>query len=221
MKKPNLDRLFSLLVALLFSATVSVNAAEMSAGSDSSLGTDAHSIWEAGIGEGFRVGTYTLGFSAGASAGVAVFGGKLDHDLALMSLNYGRVISEVKGIGHWYRGNWELRGELFGGSQFSPNAGEWVVGLAPHLRYNFASGSHWVPFLDGGAGVSATSINRPDLSNTFEFNLQACVGVQWFLRDQCAITLEARWLHLSCAGISTPNQGVNTIVGMIGVSWFF
>ncbi len=35
-----------------------------------------------------------------------------------------------------------------------------------------------------------------DLSHTFEFNLQAAAGVRWFLKDNVALTIEARYLPL-------------------------
>ncbi|HWY77307.1 MAG TPA: acyloxyacyl hydrolase, partial [Verrucomicrobiae bacterium] len=114
----------------------------------------------------------------------------------------------------------EFRLELFTGAQFSPSR-EWFVGLTPHLRYNFATDTRWIPFVDGGAGVTATSIGPPDLSGTFEFNLQAGTGIEWFLKDNVALTLEARYVHWSCAGISNPNLGLNGVTGMIGVSFFF
>ena len=178
------------------------------------------SIWQNGIGEGFKNGDQSISLSFGGADGVRIFGGRDRHDLELNSLSYGYMLGAVEGDGHWYRGNWELRGELFGGAQFSPS-GNWVVGLTPHLRYNFATGTRWIPFLDLGAGISATGIGAPDLSGTFEFNLQASTGVRWFIRDNLALTFEAGYLHLSDAGLSRPNQGVNSIKGMIGVSWFF
>ena len=152
--------------------------------------------------------------------GFKAFGGKESHDLALASISYGYMLGSVKGEGHWYRGNWELRGELFSGAQFSPQD-EWLVGLTPHLRYNFATGTRWIPFVDAGAGVSATSIGAPDLSRYFEFNLQAATGVRWFIRDNVALSIEARYLHMSCAGMRTPNLGLNNVNGMAGISWFF
>jgi lipid A 3-O-deacylase len=151
--------------------------------------------------------------------GMAVFGSPQAHDLALLSLSYGHMLGHVKGEGHWYRGNFEGRLELFGGGEYSP-ADEWVIGLTPHLRYNFATGARWVRFLDIGAGVTATGIGSPDLSGIFEFNLQAAAGVHWFLRDNFALTGEVRLMHLSCAGIHSPNLGANNVAFMIGVTWF-
>ncbi len=180
----------------------------------------SESIWEHGVGEGFRCGAQSLTLSAGASYGVQAIGGVDSHDLALGSLRYGLMLDNTRGSGHWYAGNFELQVQLFGGEQFSPGR-EWVVGLTPHLVYNFATGTRWVPFIDGGAGVSGTSIRAPDLGGPFQFNLQAGVGVQRFLTDRMAVTVEASYLHLSSAGFYEPNNGVNTILGMVGVRFFF
>jgi hypothetical protein len=177
-------------------------------------------IWPGAVGEGFGRAVQSLSVEAAASGGLAVFGTRQQHDLALMGLSYGHILSQVKGQGHWYRGNWELRGELLGGAQFSPTE-EYVVGLTPHLRYDFATGTRWVPFVDLGAGVTLTGIRGPDLSNIFEFNLQAGGGVHWFLRDNVALTFEFRFLHLSDAEMSSPNLGVNGVLGAVGVSRFF
>jgi lipid A 3-O-deacylase len=184
------------------------------------LGSEKESIWENGVGEGFRSTTYSFGLSAGATYGLSSFGSVQAHDLAFITLSYGHMLSHVWGEGHWYRGNLEFRLELFTGAQFSPSR-EWFVGLTPHLRYDFATGTRWIPFVDAGAGVTATSIGPPDLSGTFEFNLQAGTGIQWFLKDDVALTLEARYVHWSCAGISNPNLGLNGVTGMLGLSFFF
>jgi lipid A 3-O-deacylase len=177
-------------------------------------------IWEKGVGEGFRSSTQSLGVTGGATRGVEVLGSRQAHDLALASLSYGHMLGNVRGEGHWYRGNAEFRVELFGGAQFSPND-EWLVGLTPHLRYHFATGTRWIPFVDVGAGVTATGIGAPDLSGTFEFNLQGGGGIQWFLTDKVALSLETRYVHLSCAGIHRPNLGLNTVAGLLGITLFF
>jgi len=184
------------------------------------LETPAPNLWETGPGEGFRSSVHTLTAEVGAIQGLGIFGSLQAHDLALLSVSYGHMLGHTVGKGHFYRGNWELRGELFGGAQFSPSS-EWLVGLTPHLRYNFATGSRFIPFIDAGTGVTATSIRAPDLSNTFEFNLQGTTGMQIFLRDNLALTVEARLVHLSCASISNPNRGLNGVGGMVGLTYLF
>ncbi|MGA2660379.1 MAG: acyloxyacyl hydrolase [Verrucomicrobiota bacterium] len=183
-------------------------------------GPGTNEIWQGAVGEGFGRAARSLSVEAGASDGLAAFGSRQQHDLALTSLTYGHMLGRVKGQGRWYRGNWEWRVELFGGAQFSP-VDEWIVGLTPHLRYNFATGTRVVPFVDGGAGATATGIRGPDLSNIFEFNLQVGLGAHWFFKDNVALTLEVHYMHLSCAGISSPNLGANGVLGTVGLSRFF
>ncbi len=185
-----------------------------------SFETARPAIWQNGVGNGFEPGTRSFAVEAGANYGLAAFGSREAHHLALVDLSYGKVFGKVMGQEHWYRGNLEWRVQLFGGAEFSPDE-EWLIGLTPHLRYNFATGTRWVPFFDLGAGVTATGIGPPDLSNTFEFNLQGGGGVQWFFAENLAATVEVRYLHMSCGGISHPNYGLNGVTGLIGVTTFF
>jgi len=149
-----------------------------------------------------------------------MLGGNERHHLSIGTISYGRMLGDVYGINHWYGGNWELRGELFGGVQFNSET-HWVVGLTPHLRYHFISGMRWVPFVDIGIGISLTDIRLPDLGGSFQFNTQAGAGLNWFIKDNLAISLECRYLHLSSAGLSMPNDGVNTLGGILGLNWFY
>jgi len=180
-------------------------------------------IWRDGIGNGFLSSAQSLTWEAGGAVGFAAFGGKQAHDLALSSVSYGHMLTGVLAEGHWYRGNLEGRLELFGGFQVHPDVDTrgWLVGLTPHLRYNLATGTRWVPFVDAGAGATATGIGRPDLSGTYEFNLQATAGTHYFLRENLALTGDVRFMHLSCAGMHSPNLGANTTVVMLGLTWFF
>jgi hypothetical protein len=177
-------------------------------------------VWQGEVGDGFRSSLETLSLETGVALGVQAFGGEQVHDLVLLSLSYGHMWGSVMGGDHWYRGNLEVRAEVFGAGQFSPKDVP-VAGLTPHLRYNFATGTRWVPFADLGAGVTASGIGPPDQSGTFEFNLQGNVGAHVFVRDDVALTFEVGYLHMSCAGIHDPNLGVNTIKGMLGLTWFF
>jgi opacity protein-like surface antigen len=177
-------------------------------------------VWVDGIGSGFHKGLFQAGGTVGAGFGTRVFGTSVAHDLALASVNLGWVFTDVMASNKWYRGNFELLLELFGGGQFKPSD-RYFVGLTPLLRYNFATGSRWVPFVEVGAGVSSTNIDGRDLTGNFQFNLQGGVGTHYFLRDRTALTVQYRWLHFSNANIREPNNGTNTQMFYVGVSWFF
>jgi lipid A 3-O-deacylase len=187
---------------------------------EASLIHAGESIWPDGLGCGMRSGTTLVESSAGVMVGVKAFGSVQQHDLALATISYGWLLGETKAKNHWWRGNCELRLEFSGGAQYHPST-EWVLGLTPHLRYHFATGSRIIPFLDAGLGVSATSIGPPDLSGTFEFNTQGGGGIEWFLRENMALTLEGRYMHMSCAGINQPNLGMNGVILVAGLTWFY
>ena len=177
-------------------------------------------IWVAGVGEGFHPGTQVIGFSAGITHGMLMLGGNERHHLSLLSATYGQMIGGVKGSDRWYRGNWELLGELSGGAQVNGET-RWLTGITPHIRYHFATGTRFVSYVDAGIGVTLTDIRGPDLGSAFQFNLQAGMGVNYFIRDNLAINIEGRYLHISSAGTSMPNDGVNTIGGFLGINTYF
>jgi hypothetical protein len=159
---------------------------------------------------------WTAGFTLGAGRGLNAMGSTQAHDLAIAAFRVGRLLdSERPLIRHL-----ELAGELWTGAQFHPDTA-YVAGLTPMLRYRLLPGSRWTPFLDAGAGVTATDIGHPDLSTTFEFNLQAGGGLQWRWRRNAALLFQARYMHLSNASMDTPNLGVNSLLFSAGATWFF
>ncbi len=176
--------------------------------------------WLENMDDGLGKGTTEVGFSLGASVGSHIFGGAETHDFALAKLLYGQVISDEMAKDHWYQGHWELLGEVFGGGQFEPGDA-YAFGVTPGLRYNFETGTRWIPFFDAGAGVTATDIGHPDLGGTFQFNLQTGPGLHFFIDNNTAITVQYRFLHISSAGLERPNNGVNTSACYVGMSWLF
>jgi len=163
---------------------------------------------------------WNVGFTLGAGFGVKAMGSTQAHGLTAASIHVGKLlVSDSPTPGPVFR-HLELAGELWGGAQYHPETAG-LAGFTPIARYHLLPGSRLAPFLDAGAGVTGTDIGHPDLSTRFEFNLQAGGGIQWFWRENLALTLQARYLHISNAGIDSPNEGVNTFLFSGGMSWFF
>jgi len=213
--KRNMARLAVFFAILAGTATLSAQDRLSNA-----LSSNTPSIWEAGVGEGFTKGTFDLDLSAGAGIGVKIFGSSRAHDWVMGSAEFGWILSQTVGQDHWYRGNWEVLGELFGGAQYRPSDA-YFVGGGPHLRYDFALGHRVVPFAEIGAGLTSTTIRDGDLSTPFEFNLSAGIGLHAFVKDNLAITFQCRLIHMSNAGIEDPNLGLNTVNFLVGGTWFF
>jgi hypothetical protein len=163
---------------------------------------------------------WNAGFGLGAGCGLRVLGTSEAHDLAGATFHIGKVLdSDRPGLSPFLH-HMELGGELWTGAQYHPDKA-FLVGLTPMLRYRFLLDARWTPFLDAGAGVTATDIGRPDLSTTFEFNLQAGAGLEWRWRQNTALMFQARYIHVSNARIETPDLGVNSLLFSVGLTWFF
>jgi lipid A 3-O-deacylase len=168
----------------------------------------------------FRRHTRQFGSGLAVGFGTYDFGGKERHDLALASVRFGQALGGPVDGDPWREGHLELIGELWGGTQRNGRRHA-LFGLTPLLRYNFAARGRFVPFGDAGVGVAYSTIAGRDLSNGFQFNLQAGVGTHYFLREDLALTLQYRWFHLSNAGLNRPNTGLNSLVVFAGISRFY
>ncbi len=186
---------------------------------DSASVSGIPTVGQDAIDHAFSKGSIETGLAFGGGVGAKIFGSTFHHDFIIGSVYLGRIMSDTRGAGRWYEGNWEILAELFGGDQIN-HGGAALVGLTPFVRYNFMTHSRWVPFAEAGAGVSFTDISRPDLSTNFEFNLQAGMGIDYFFRPNLAATLQTRYLHISNADIESPDHGVNAAVFLLGLTWF-
>lgn len=170
--------------------------------------------------EEFKKGTWEAGLLAGAGWGSRLLFSQSHHDWALGSVYAGWFFTDVVGGNHWYRGQGELIGQVFAGSQYYPDTA-FVVAGGPLLRYNFATRTRLIPFVNLGAGAAGTDIRNGDLSTQFEFMLTGGGGVHWLINRGLALTAEFRYLHMSNAGLKSPNLGVDSNNLFLGLTWFF
>jgi Lipid A 3-O-deacylase (PagL) len=177
-------------------------------------------IWRDGVGEGFLKHSTMLEVKLTRGFGTEMWTSGQAHDLWLTQFQFGKMVSGVLAKGRWYSGNFEMNGQFLAGFQDQPDT-DYFTGLGLGLRYHFATGCRLVPFLGLSAGVALTDIGEPDLGGVFQFHEQASVGLRYFLDKTSAINLEYGGMHISNAGISYPNRGVNVHLVSIGISRMF
>ncbi len=177
-------------------------------------------IWAGEVGDGFRRGVQHAGLSLGIAPTAKFAGSREAHGLALARFDYGWVLTSPMAQGRFYGGNLSLIAELIAGAQYDPDA-DYIVGATPLLRYTFAAGGPVLPYIEAGAGLTLTDIREPDLGGAFQFNLAAGAGVLWFVQPRTAFSLSYRLMHLSSAGLSRPNSGVNAHLISAGIHWHF
>jgi lipid A 3-O-deacylase len=83
------------------------------------------------------------------------------------------------------------------------------------LKWNFVSHGSVAPYLDIGGGTLFTNVKVPEGTSHVNFTTSGALGVH-FLRSKYNWSAEVRYMHISNAGISRPNPGINTIQVRIG-----
>jgi opacity protein-like surface antigen len=169
----------------------------------------------------FERGRYELTLSGGvlfSPIGLPKNRPIINYTMTEISLGY--MLGDVKGAG-WWRGNFEALADGFGGAIFE-GPGSYVAGFTLWLRYNLVPPS-WriVPYVQAGGGVLSTDIDRGLVGEPFNFNLDAGVGLRYFLSARWSLELEYRFQHISNADLGKKNVGINAQGPILGVSYFF
>lgn len=76
-----------------------------------------------------------------------------------------------------------------------------------------------VPYFEIGGGTLFTNTKVPEGSSRLNFTSSAALGLR-FLRGKHNISAEVRYMHISNAGLSSLNPGINTIQFRLGFGLF-
>jgi hypothetical protein len=93
-------------------------------------------------------------------------------------------------------------------------------GLNPFaLKWNFMVHHNVAPYVDLGGGTLFTTEKTPPGTSRVNFTTSGAVGVH-FLKSKYNWSAEVRFMHISNAGLTTPNPGINTIQVRVGFGRF-
>jgi len=87
------------------------------------------------------------------------------------------------------------------------------------LKWIFATRGDAQPYIELNGGTLFTTHEVPAGTSTVNFTSSAALGVH-FLRHN-AWSVEVRYMHISNAGLTTPNPGINTVQVRLGFGKFF
>ena len=169
--------------------------------------------------DSLQQGTWELGiWTAG---GHSVPGGTSDTGVWDAGVRVGKVLTDEHGSG-FLRGNFEYAVDFIPAYLLVfPGQTSYAGGFDPIiLKWNFTSGSKVAPYLELGGGVLVSFDDVPPGTNTVNFMPQASFGVQIFTREKRAVSVAAKYVHISNAGLATPNPGINTLQFSVGYHWY-
>jgi lipid A 3-O-deacylase len=103
---------------------------------------------------------------------------------------------------------------------FSPRTDvEFGIGIG--LKYMHHITDRLSAYCMASVGPHWITLQTKDQANGFIFSDMAGVGLSIFVTDTSAFDLGFRARHLSNAGLSKPNGGINSYFGTVGYSVFF
>jgi len=154
------------------------------------------------------------------AGGHSVSGGRGNTGIFDVGLRYGWILLDSHGPG-FLRGRFEYAIDavpLY--LIFQPRNTAYGIGVNPlNLKWNFQRHRRVVPYAELSGGLLFTNHDVPPRTSSVNFTPSAAVGFH-HLGDKFAWTLEGRYLHISDAGLSRLNPGVNTFEIRIGVGKF-
>jgi lipid A 3-O-deacylase len=152
--------------------------------------------------------------------GHGINGSTSDTGVWNVGLRYGWVLTDPIGPGP-LRGRFEYAVDavpVFLVVQSPKTA--YGVGLNPFaLKWNFVPHRNVAPYVDIGGGTLFTNNQVPSGTSRVNFTTSGALGLH-FLRSKYNWSAELRFMHISNAGLSTPNPGINTIQLRIGLGRF-
>jgi hypothetical protein len=158
-----------------------------------------------------------------AGGGFSVPGGTKDTQAINAGVRLGKVLTGDHGPG-FTRGNFEWSADLipvYYVLQPAPAKNAYGAGFNPvNLKWNFTNSPRTVPYLELGGGVLFTNTEVPVATSTVNFLTHAALGFHFFARENRALTMNVRFEHISNAGLSVPNPGINTVQFQLGMNWF-
>jgi hypothetical protein len=164
---------------------------------------------------------WDLGFWA--DGGLSVPGGTKDTQVFNAGVRLGKVLTGEH-FGSFLRGQFEWAADLmpiYYLWQPAPARNAYGAAFNPiNFKWNFTSLSRTVPFLEIGSGVLFTNTDVPANTSRVNFASHGAFGFHFFNNGHRAITASIRYEHISNAGLTSPNPGINTVQFLVGVNWF-
>jgi len=159
-------------------------------------------------------------FQVWTGGGPSVPGGTSHNGVWNAGVRYGWILTRPHGPG-FLKGRFEYVVDavpLFMVFQKSNTA--YGGGVNPlGLKWDFATRGNVVPYLELNGGTLFTNKDVPPGTSAINFTSAAAFGFHFLGKH--AWTLECRYMHISNAGLATPNPGINTVQVRLGIGKFW
>jgi lipid A 3-O-deacylase len=166
-------------------------------------------------------GTWALGLQVGGGEQNNVENHRTISGVSFVNVEprFGYFPFEQFGKG-WLKGALETGLESWFRYYLEPDTAT-AEGLKGALRYHVLGFGPLVPYIEATGGAAGTNLKVKEIRSTFTFVVEAGAGVSYFVTREMAINAGYRFQHLSNGHTASPNRGVNSDSGVIGLTYYF
>lgn len=152
--------------------------------------------------------------------GHSVSGGTSDTGVWNLGLRYGWILTRPHGPG-FLKGRFEYAVDAVPAFVVvQPGNTTYGVGLNPlNAKWNFATRGSVMPYLEISGGTLFTTEQVPPGTSRVNFTSGGALGTH-ILGSRYNWSLEVRYMHISNAGLTSPNPGINTVQVRLGIGKF-
>lgn len=169
---------------------------------------------------GPEAGGHELQVWVGSARGVPAAYSESNETVMSLGARYGWVITDPVGRGP-LRGRFEYAVDLVPAYVINQPGGRaygWGFN-AFALKWNFQQHRRVSPYFEMTGGALFTNRNVPQHVNDVNFVTSAGIGAQ-FLRGKHNLSVDIRFMHISDAGLTNLNPGIDTIQFRLGFGLF-
>jgi lipid A 3-O-deacylase len=165
-------------------------------------------------------------FVAGALFGpLSEFQDYPTFNYAQTNLRFGWMVDEPSKSRYFGTGNFELLFELTNSIVFE-GFGNYVRGFTLLGRYNLLlPDPRWALYFQLGVGAVVNDaykdMSQSAIGQSVEFTPQASIGLRYFISRNWTLDVEAMLHHISNAYLAERNDGIDSVGGFLGVTYFF
>lgn len=151
------------------------------------------------------------------AGGHSVAGGRGNTGVFQAGFRLGRVLFQAP------KGNLEYSIDFIPIYYIAQQQNAYGISFTPfNLKYNFTSFHRAIPYLELGGGVLFTNHDVPDGTNNVNFTPQAGIGLHIPMNSGSSryVGVALKYIHISNAGLSVPNPGINTLQVKLSIGRF-
>ena len=154
------------------------------------------------------------------SGGHGTNGSQMDDGVFNVGLRFGLVLTAPHGPG-FLKGRLEYALDVLPVYCVTQKNGTACGGGVDAFAFQWIFAKHRkvAPYIEIGGGTLFTSLKTPPNTSQINFTTGGAFGLH-FLQSKRNISAEFRYQHISNAGMSEPNPGINTVQLRIGFGWF-